>query len=132
MGNQRSRFAVLALAALGLAGCPTVDLGDTPDDITRCNPAGGQAYFAAMIFPSYVRPTNATNGCTKGATCHSAGAGQNLGFEVSPPDDRINYNNALPFLNCGTPNASLLLTKPLAGIEPHGGSDIFQPNDPAV
>lgn len=135
MGNQRSRCAPrasLAAVVLGLAGCPTVDLGDTPDDITRCNPAGGQAYFAAMIWPSFVRPTNAATGCTKGNTCHGIGGGQNLNFETQPPDDRLNYSNSLPFLNCGTPAASLMLVKPLSTSEPHGGGDIFQPSDPAV
>jgi len=33
-------------------------------------------------------------------------------------------------VNCGTPMASLLLTKPMAGIEGHGGGDIFPMGDP--
>jgi hypothetical protein len=28
--------------------------------------------------------------------------------------------------------ASQLLTKPMAGVDPHGGKDIFQPGDPAI
>ena len=31
------------------------------------------------------------------------------------------------FLNCGTPDASSFLTKPLIGIDPHGGGDLIAP-----
>jgi hypothetical protein len=120
------------MGAFGLAGCPTVDLGDTPDDITRCNPPGGQAYFEAQIWPNFVRPTNMTNGCTRGNACHNEGGGQNLNFRTQPLDNRLNYNASLVFLNCGTPDASPMLTKPLSSSDQHGGGDIFSPNDPAV
>jgi len=43
----------LCLGALGLvAGCPTVDLGDTPDRHGQCNPAGGLTYFQDRSGPS--------------------------------------------------------------------------------
>jgi len=53
-----------------------------------------------------------------------------------PVDYPAAYKRTQNYLNCGTPNASLMLTKPLAGIDPHGGGDIFPNNpnmpDPAV
>jgi hypothetical protein len=32
------------------------------------------------------------------------------------------------FLNCGTPDASPLYTKPVSGVSAHGGGDLFAPN----
>jgi hypothetical protein len=126
-----SRCAAL-VALVGLAGCPTVDLGDTPTDIGLCNPPGGLDYFQNRIWPEYVRPGNA-NSCTKAGGCHNEAGGNALAFDSSAtPDFAANYRQAQVFLNCGTPNASLLLTKPLAGVEPHGGSDIFLASDPAI
>lgn len=133
MGNHRSRTATwcAAVLAVALAGCPTVDLGDTPQDIGRCNPRGGLAYFQDVIWPMYVRPTNMTNGCAKGG-CHVLGAGNLLGYKVDPVDFPGNYRATLIHLDCGTPETSPFLTKPLAGIEGHGGMDIFQPTSPEV
>jgi hypothetical protein len=42
-------------------------------------------------------------------------------------DHDSNYNVVSRFLNCGTPEASSLLTKPLSGVDPHGGGDLFAP-----
>ena len=65
------------------------------------------------------------------ATCHIAG-GNGLDFPAMT-DYPTAYKRAQIYLNCGTPEASLFLTKPLAGIEPHGGDDIFPSlSDPAV
>jgi hypothetical protein len=135
MGNRRSStvLGILALGSLfGLAGCPTVDLGDSPSDIGLCNPPGGAQYFQDSIWPDFVRPTNMTNGCVKGGMCHSESGGNILSFKTSPVDFAFNYRATQIYLNCGSPMASQLLTKPLAGVDPHGGLDIFQPGDPAV
>ncbi len=123
MGNH----AVLAAVGLGLclAGCPTVDLGDTPTDINLCNPAGGLEYFSTEIYPNFIRPGDATNGCTKTGGCHNEAGGNALNFRTSPQDDAFNYRQAQVFLNCGTPEMSQLLTKPLAGVDTHGGGDIY-------
>ena len=116
-------FAALAL----LTGCPTVDLGDTPTEIGLCNPAGGVPYFQDMIWPSYV----VTGGCAKN-NCHIAG-GNGLDFQTAMPTDyAATFKRTQTQLNCGTPMASPFLTRPLAGIDPHGGGDIFQPSDSAV
>ena len=133
MGNHRSSTVLWILALGVLAGCPTVDLGDTPSDIGLCNPAGGLPYFKAQIWPNFVRPANTTTGCTKtGGGCHAEAGGNALSFKTMPQDDTFNYRQTQIYLNCGTPMSSELLTKPLAGIDPHGGADIFPPGDPAV
>ena len=118
----------MALALL--PGCPTVDLGDTPTEIGLCNPAGGLAYFQDQIWPNYVTRPNPQQTCAR-ATCHIAG-GNGLDFPATI-DYPTAYRRAQIYLNCGTPEASLFLTKPLAGVEPHGGDDIFPSlQDPAV
>lgn len=124
---------LVSLATLVLAGCPTVDLGDTPTDIGLCNPAGGLDYFTDVIWPNVVRPSNGATGCTRTGGCHNEAGGNGLSFKTQPaPDFPFNFRQAQLFLNCGTPSASLFLTKPLSGTEPHSGGDIFQPNDPAI
>jgi hypothetical protein len=105
-----------------LAGCPTVDLGDTPTDIGLCNPAGGASYFQDQIWPSFVVRTDPDRSCAKSG-CHVAG-GNGLDFPI-PVDYPAAYRRTQIYLNCGTPEASLFLTKPLAGIDPHGGGDLF-------
>jgi len=133
VASNRARSAVLAClgsACLALlAGCPTVDLGDTPTEIGLCNPAGGEAYFEQQIWPSYVIRNNADTSCAK-VGCHVAG-GNGLDFPAQV-DYAAAYRRTQIYLNCGSPDASPFLTKPLAGIEPHGGGDIFNENDPAV
>ena len=126
MGNR----AVIVLVAL-LAGCPTVDLGDTPTDIGLCNPPGGVEYFEAEIWPNFVRPTDAAKACTKAGGCHNEAGGNALSFRTNPVDVTFNYRQAQVFLNCGTPEASLLLTKPLDSREPHSGGNLVTDSDPA-
>ncbi len=126
MGNLRSSTVALAL----LTGCPTVDLGDTPTDIGLCNPPKGIEYFRTEVWPKFVRPTDATNGCTKSG-CHNEGAGNAPGFRggASPTatEFSFNYRQTQIYLNCGNPEASPLLTKPLASIDAHGGGDVITP-----
>jgi hypothetical protein len=139
MGSQRSSAAawvtacagrLAALAALGLSGCPTVDLGDTPTEIGLCNPPGGVQYFQDQIWPSYVIRGNASTSCAT-IGCHVNG-GNGLDFPM-PVDYPTAYKRSQIYLNCGTPEASPFLTKPLAGLDPHGGGDIFPSvTDPAV
>jgi hypothetical protein len=129
MGN---RWAFAAFCVLGLAGCPVVDLGDTPPDIGACNPSKGIAFFISDIEPKFLKLPDAATGCARGSQCHDQSHGLTLDRTV-PYDDAVNYKVTQGYLNCGQPMASQLLTKPLAGIDGHGGGDIF-PNasDPAV
>jgi len=120
MGNH----VVFAALALCLGGCPTVDLGDTPTDINLCNPEGGIDYFRDEVYPKFIRPQDST-GCTSQAGCHNEGGGNALNFKTSPQDDAFNFRQAQVFLNCGTPEMSQLLTKPLAGVDTHGGGNIY-------
>ena len=128
MGNHWA-FAACCAA---LCGCPTVDLGPTPEDISGCAPAKGEAYFESDIWPKYIN--NSTRSCID-TGCHVPGGnGGTLHFDTNVPaafaDD---YRMVLPQLNCQKPDESPLLTYPLAGIQTHGGMDIFQSlNDPAV
>jgi hypothetical protein len=43
----------------------------------------------------------------------------------------FNYRQTQIYLNCGQPDASELLTKPLKGINAHGGSDLVDMGDAA-
>jgi hypothetical protein len=123
MGAHPLRHALAAVSLL--SGCPTVDLGDTPTEINLCNPPGGVDYFTATIYPMYLRGED-PEGCTKNAGCHNEGGGNALNFRIGARrDDRFNFKQAQQFLNCGTPESSVLLTRPLAGIDAHGGGDIY-------
>lgn len=116
---------------LALGACPTVDLGDSPPDIGLCNPAQGLAYFISDIEPKYFKLGDPVNSCARSSSCHQDAHG--LALAVDPTDDMANYTISQGYLNCGDPVASELLTKPLAGIDPHGGGDIFaNTSDPAV
>lgn len=126
----RGAFAACLLV---LAGCPTVDLGDTPPDIGACSPAGGQAYFDAMIWPNYlaIKAPKATNKSCLDSGCHgnSSFAG-GMGFDTSNPTSSNNYRIAQSEISCSTPTASKLLVYPLAGIQGHDGGDLFDTSDP--
>ncbi len=134
MGHHRSPtaaglLAVSAVVCMGtLAGCPEVDLGDTPTEIGLCNPTGGLPYFQDQIWPKYIM--NSTSSCAQNS-CHVNG-GNGLDFP-GPVDYAAFYRRTQIYLNCGMPEASQLLTKPLAGTDPHGGGDVFaSESDPAV
>ncbi len=124
--------AVVSASVVALGGCPTVDLGNTPEDVGPCNPAQGEAYFESMIWPTYLNgPGNAQ--CTR-AGCHDPTGQSALRFEVTAPIDYAsNFKATQIYLSCSTPSSSELLTKPLAGTTAHGGGDIFASlSDPAV
>jgi hypothetical protein len=118
-----SGAAVVAWCILALAGCPTVDLGDTPPDIGLCTPAGGMDYFTNTLWPQYLHPSGAKD-CAQSAGCHAMAHGLALST-TAPIDFTANYRVTQQYLNCGTPEASELLTKPLAGVDGHGGGDLF-------
>jgi len=91
-------------------------------------------YFHDVIWPQYLAPADTSKSCVSQAGCHQAANGRSaLRLQTDPVDDLQNYQNVIRFLNCGTPEASALLSKPLAGGDPHAGGDIFaNTSDPAV
>ncbi len=123
------RRNLVALAFAGLvslsAGCPTVDLGDAPPDPGICRP--DPTYFREVLWPSYLAPSDPNASCVAASGCHRQSDGRSaLRLSATEPIDYdFNYSIVIRFLNCGTPEASALLTKPLAGIDPHGGGDLF-------
>jgi hypothetical protein len=122
--------ALVVCIAVTLAACPTVNLGNTPEDIATCDPMGGLPYFQAQIWPNYLAPANPATTCVRSG-CHdttvSAGG---MGFDTTEPIDYAgNYAIAQPKLDCEVPTSSLLLTKPL-NLDGHGGSQIFTTSDP--
>jgi hypothetical protein len=130
MTGKRS-LACLVLA-LFLGGCPTVDLGEDLAEPGVCHP--DITYFKTQIWPNYLAPT-ASMSCVGQAGCHAADTGRSaLRLETNPDDAALtrNYDVAIRFVNCSSPDASPLLTKPEAGIESHGGGDIFPMGDPKV
>jgi hypothetical protein len=121
--------ALVPAVALALVGCPTVDLGDNPPDPGVCRP--DRAYFDAELWPRFLAPAEEARSCVR-AGCHGDVRGVSaLRLDSTEPIDLArNYQVSTRFLNCGTPGASPLYTKPLAGLEGHGGGDIFPDTDP--
>jgi len=132
--KERGDQSQLALALAGaiasailLSGCPTVDLGETPVSPGACRP--DPAYFEDVIWPEFIDTADDTKSCVSEGGCHQLENGRSA-FRVSlttPIDFSANYNVATRFLNCGTPSASTLLTKPLSGVDSHGGGDLLTP-----
>lgn len=116
-----------ALASALLAACPTVDLGDTPVSPGSCRP--DMAYFEDVIWPQFIAPANEAQSCVAEGGCHQLENGRSaFRVSVNPPIDfAANYNVTTRFLNCGTPQSSPLLTKPVGGVDSHGGGDLFAP-----
>jgi hypothetical protein len=119
-------IALIALAG----GCPTVDLGETPVSPGACRP--DPAFFESDVWPNFLAPADAAQSCVGAAGCHRQGDGRSaLRFTTDPLDLGRNYDVATRFLDCGDPTASSLLTKPLSGVDPHGGGDLVSPGDAA-
>jgi hypothetical protein len=127
------RSSVLGIALAMLTGCPTVDLGDTPEDINLCNPAGGIDYFRDVIYPMYLKaetPADAKS-CARTGNCHQSGGGTPFNLVTGASrDDNVNFKAAQQFLNCGTVEDSTLLTRPLKERDSHGGDALFDEASP--
>lgn len=113
-------------AALTLPGCPTVDLGETPPDPPTCNADG--LYYEQTIWPQYLAPAETATSCVGQAGCHRLEDGRSgLRLHTDPVDHEANLQIVVRFLNCGSPDLSSLLTKPISGVDSHGGGDLFAP-----
>lgn len=123
---------LVASIAAGSLGCPTVDLGDDPVDPGVCRP--DPAYFEAEIWPKFLARSEPDKTCVGRSGCHGEADGRSaLRLDaIEPIDYARNYQVTTRFLNCGTPAASSLLTKPVSGEDPHGGGDVFGASDPSV
>ena len=114
-----------------LLACAFIASVKADDDVSQ-----GSTTFASP--PSYqqdVLPILTRFGCNQGA-CHGKLAGQN-GFRLSlrgyAPDwdyDSITHEFFGRRIDRAAPANSLLVTKP-AGMSPHGGGKLFEPNSPA-
>ena len=126
-------FAFLLLMAL-VPACPTVDLGDNPPEPGICRP--DRSYFISTIWPQYIAPEAPMRSCVAQAGCHRLNDGSSsLRLEVDPGNPEAvdlggAYDVVTRFLNCGVPESSPLLTKPLVGVDSHAGGDFIDPNDP--
>jgi len=123
----KKSLLALVTCALSGAGCPTVDLGETPVSPGACRP--DPAYFADVMWPEFFSPADQTVSCVGDSGCHRVEDGRSaLRFATSEPIDFDgNYDVVIRFLNCAAPEASAALTKPEGGVDPHGGGDLFQP-----
>ena len=126
------RTAFLAVAGLiGLAGCPTVDLGDTPADIGSCRP--DRQYFDNVIWPMYLANPDASKSCTSMSGCHDVQNNPRSGMRLetaTPIDFAANYRTVTRHLNCTDPGASDLVAYPEQFL-PHPVM-LFTPTDPLV
>jgi hypothetical protein len=108
-------------------GCPTVDLGENPPDPPDCRP--DPVYFRDTLWPQYLAPAAPNLSCINDAGCHRIEDGRSaLRLEPNPMsqgDHDNNYATVTRFLNCGFPEASPLLTKPMSTVDAHGGGDMF-------
>ncbi len=127
--GSKSRIGLCAIgfavASVLLSACPTVDLGETPVSPGACRP--DPAYFEDVIWPEFIAPADETKSCVADGGCHQLENGRSaFRVSVNPPIDfTANYNVTTRFLNCGTPEASPLFTKPVSGVDSHGGGDLF-------
>jgi hypothetical protein len=91
------------------------------------------AYFADALWLTFLAPADAAASCVAAAGCHRLEDGRSaLRLDTGdPPDLDGNYVVVTRFLNCGSPGSSSLLTKPISGVDPHGGGDLFAPGSAA-
>lgn len=117
---------LLGLLLVAASGCPTVDLGDSPPQPGACRP--DKAMFVDEVWPEALAPADETLSCVT-ADCHAKTTGRSaLRLIPDPQSDSEhdqNYEATIRFLNCGTPRASALITKPVAGQTAHGGGDLW-------
>lgn len=117
---------VASALALVVAGCPTVDLGELPEQPPICQP--DRAYYETVIWPEFLATADQAASCVGAAGCHNLENAPRTPLRLStvePIDHAGNYQVVTRSLNCSDTGASPLLTKPLTGVDPHGGGDLF-------
>ena len=122
-----SRLALAMVAVAALTGCPTVDLGESPPDPGLCRP--DVAYYRDVIWPEVIDNPDPARSCVAEAGCHQQANGRSalrlVTGDLSDSDHTRNYEVVTRFLNCGSPEVSSFITKPLDTVDPHGGGDLL-------
>jgi hypothetical protein len=115
-----------------LAGCPTVDLGDTPVQPPLCRPNLQKFREPGGIWDTAVAPASEAASCVSRGGCHAQATGRSALRLIVRPRDQMtdsdwstNLDVVARFLNCSTPSDSLFITKPLSGLDPHLGGDLW-------
>jgi hypothetical protein len=115
-----------------LAGCPTIDVGDTPVEPPQCKPDSQKFQDPGGIWDVAIDPADQTKSCISQNGCHSQATGRSALRLVAKPRAQLsaaewqtNYEVVTNFLNCSTPKESPFITKPLAGVDPHLGGDLW-------
>lgn len=127
---MRSLRLALPFAGLLALGCPTVDTGDTPIAPGSCRPDPGAFEGMDGIWGLTVVGTTTEKTCINKAGCHGIGMGARSSLRLidnpaTAADWASNYDAVTRFLNCATPSASTFITRPKAGIDSHGGGDLW-------
>jgi hypothetical protein len=117
------------LLVVALAGCPTVDLGDTPVQPPLCRPNLETFKAPGGIWETAINPADTNMSCVAREGCHAQATGRSALRLIYPPatdtDWTTNLDVVARFLNCSTPSDSLFITKPEGGKEGHLGGDIW-------
>jgi len=122
------RRLAVSFLLLGLAACPTVDLGDTPVTPPLCRPSLEDFKKVGGIWDVAVDPPDQTKSCIANAGCHAQATGRSALRLINPPtalDWDTNLDEIAQFLDCASPSNSLFIQKPEAGVEPHLGGDLW-------
>jgi hypothetical protein len=133
---MRRLLLAVALPALSLLACETVDLGKPPSDINACRPS--QQFFVDEIWPNFLAKEGYAGGVhCYDAACHGALAPNALdlifptvaGAVPLTGDWAANYMAVTEEMSCSNVAASKLLELP-AGIKRHGGGKLIEPDGP--
>lgn len=118
--RNRQRYALAILV-----GSPLVALGCASPTAPPDPPTGGHAFTPSYAqFQATVEPVLQRHGCDAAGDCH--GGGPRGALELSPAgakSTQFDFDQVSLQVNVGTPDASPILTKPLAlaaGGVPHG------------
>ena len=118
------------LLLLIMAGCPTIDLGETPVQPPLCRPDLKKFRDPGGIWETAISPSDEAKSCVARGGCHAQATGRSALRLIVPPttdsDWSTNLDVVARFLNCSTPSDSPFITKPRAGVDAHLGGDLWQ------
>ena len=127
------RRAWLATLLCLAAGCPVIDVGETPVTPPICRPSPTQFREPGGIWDTAIAVADIEKSCIGKTGCHTQATGRSALRLIDKPRDQLtdsewmrNYEVVARFLNCSTPNASPFITKPESGVDPHLGGDLWE------